>query len=249
MGIVWHFAPPGADVDPFTNGPAIVIEGGYVAAGPSGAADKGVIHLRTHVPQLIAIRDVQGITSVPIIANSGRLNLNTYFTPYVNAEAKFKFDIENNLAYNTDAIPQQLLKFIKVVDSGVWTPVVRGSMLAGTYELAASSQCSYQKVGKRVTVWGHIVFAAAVTGGGTGNVRIDGLPFNMSASQWTGSNSASLKGIAFTGSCVVVERVSAGLTTTLYVYGLANNGVQSEVPIANVGVNDSISFELSYLTT
>lgn len=247
MGIVWHTAAP-HDVTPFTNGPAIVIEGGYIAAGPSADADKGVVHLRTHVPQLISIKDTQGLNGVAIIVNSGAIDLDTYFAPYTNSELKFMFDIENNLEWSMDDIPSQLVKYMKSF-KGTWTPVVQGSTLAGTYELGASSSCYYKKDGKKVTVWGHIVMAAALTAGGTGDTRIAGLPFPMVASPPEGGASAlSVSGITFTGSAAFIARATSVETSTLYVYGLSNTGVRTQIPISAIGVNDELDFELSYIT-
>lgn len=249
MAIVYHYAVPGADVSPFTNGPAIVIEGGYIAAGPGADPDTGIIHLIDHVPQLIAIRDVQGITDVPIIVNTGALNLSTYFTPYTNSESKFHFDIENNLTWGiTPVIPVELRKYMKS-DEDTWTPVLAGHSTPGTYELHADTSCYYEKRERKVTIFAHIVLAAAVTGGGAGNIRLTGLPFPIAAAPpYACSSSAVLTGIAFTGSQANVERVTSAETSTLFFYGLANTGVITEVPITAVGVNDTINFELSYIT-
>jgi hypothetical protein len=129
---------------------------------------------------------------------------------------------------------------------GSWTPVVRGSGTAGTYELDASTQASYTKNGNEVTLYARIVLAGSLTAGGTGNVRITGVPFTMPAATYGAFAACSVNGIAFTGSQIVIERVSAGATTTLYMYGLANTGTQTEVPISAVGASDVITFTLRY---
>lgn len=131
-------------------------------------------------------------------------------------------------------------------EEGIFTGVIGGSTLAGTYELAASAKCCYTKTGDEVTAHFRLVLAAAITGGGTISVRISGLPFVMSGTDYTGFTTVILNGIAFTGSYAGVERVGGGATTTLILYGIDNAGTQVQVPIANVGVNDQILFTIIY---
>lgn len=129
---------------------------------------------------------------------------------------------------------------------GTFTPVVKGSGTAGTYELAASTDCSWTKNGDIITVFVRIVFAGALTGGGTLNLRIANLPTNMSAARYTGFTTAIVNGIAFTGSYVGVERISSGATAELFLYGVDNAGTQTQIPISAVGVGDQIMFTLTY---
>lgn len=128
---------------------------------------------------------------------------------------------------------------------GTFTPVVKGSGTAGTYELAASSDSSWTKNGDIITVFVRIVIAAAITAGGTLNLRIANLP-SLGAARYTGFTMAIVNGIAFTGSYVGVERLSSASTDTVFLYGIDNAGTQTQIPITAVGVNDQIMFTLTY---
>lgn len=128
-----------------------------------------------------------------------------------------------------------------------WTPTISGSGTAGTYELSASTKCYYYQVDHLVTLFCRIILAGAVTGGGTGDVRIGNLPFDMSASYYTGITHAKLAGIAFTGSYAMIERLSSSATSIVYLYGVDNAGVVTNVPISAVGASDEISFVLQYM--
>lgn len=66
-------------------------------------------------------------------------------------------------------------------EEGIWTPTVRGSVTAGTYELDSSSRGTWTKVGRLVTLQCYIVFAGSVTGGGVGDLLITGLPYIKAA--------------------------------------------------------------------
>ena len=131
-------------------------------------------------------------------------------------------------------------------EEGTWTPTVFGSTGAGTYELSANSSFTYQKVGNNVTVLARIVAAAVVTGGGTGDIRISGLPFNMSATVYGSPFTAVSSGVVFTGSYLGAERVTGGSTATVYPYGISALGVQTQVPVANFVANSVIAFQFQY---
>ena len=131
-------------------------------------------------------------------------------------------------------------------EEGVWTPLIFGSSTAGTYELSANTSCTYVKIGGLVTVIGRIVMAGAITAGGSGTVRISGLPFTMSGSIYGSAFSAVTSGVAFTGSFLGAERLTGGGTDSLYVFGVDNAGTQTQVPIANFSANDRLSFQFSY---
>jgi hypothetical protein len=138
IGTVWHFAPP----DGSANGPAIEIYGGYLAAGQALDPAAGVIHLRTHVPQLVVIHGTRGIDQVPVIANTGSLNLDTYFDAYSpvggpSASEKFRFSVDANLMSAPGAMPPQLFGFLTQKDR----------ILAGT--LSAAPSVGYYEAGQR----------------------------------------------------------------------------------------------------
>ena len=135
ISTVWHFGAP----DSRANGSAVEIYGGFVAAGQANDPAAGVIHLRTHVPQLVVIEGTRGIDQVPIIANSGNLNLDTYFDAYdqpggVRAFERFRFSIDANLMLPAKAIPPQLRGFLTRSDRAV-TGVFTTAPAAGYYEI------------------------------------------------------------------------------------------------------------------
>src|SRR6266480_3126424 len=108
IGTVWHFGAP----DSRANGTAVEIYGGFVSAGQATDPGAGVVHLLTHVPQLVVIQGTRGIDQVPVIANSGHLNLDTYFDAFKGSGARptdrFRFAIDANLMLDPKAIPPQL---------------------------------------------------------------------------------------------------------------------------------------------
>lgn len=128
-------------------------------------------------------------------------------------------------------------------EEGTWTPVVKGSGTAGTYELATADG-KYTKIGNAVAVSCRIKAAAAVTGGGTGDVIISALPFtyngNLAAAE------TFVNGIAFTGSYVAVQKASSGISGDLVLSGIGNTGTVTDVPIANFLANDVIEFSFTY---
>ena len=131
-------------------------------------------------------------------------------------------------------------------EEGTWTPTVAGSGTAGTYQLSANASATYQRVGNLVTIVARILMASVVTGGGTGNVRISGLPFNMSASKYGSAFTCSVDSIVFTGTFVCGERVSSAATSTLYFSGVSALGTQTQIPISSFIANTVLSFQFHY---
>jgi hypothetical protein len=73
-------------------------------------------------------------------------------------------------------------------EEGTWTPVVAGSATAGTYTLASNTS-KYTKIGRYVFCSMSITFSAA--SGGSGIIRISGLPFNYAAGSISSASIAS----------------------------------------------------------
>ena len=136
---------------------------------------------------------------------------------------------------------------LSTYETGTWTPTVAGSGTAGTYQLSANASTTYQRVGNLVTIVARIVMASVVTGGGTGSVRISGLPFNMSASSYGSAFTCSVDGVVFTGTFVSGERVTSAATSTLYFSGVSSLGVQTQIPISSFIANTILSFQFNYL--
>jgi hypothetical protein len=135
---------------------------------------------------------------------------------------------------------------LSTYEEGTWTPTVAGSGTAGTYQLSANASATYQRVGNLVTIVARILMASVVTGGGTGNVRISGLPFNMSASKYGSAFTCSVSDIVFTGTFVSGERVTSAATSTLYFSGVSALGTQTQIPISSFIANTVLSFQFHY---
>lgn len=178
---------------------------------------------------------------------SGRMKditlTNSVITPSVDLNGG---QIAYPVVMNPSALKNVIDDYRECPDVG-WTPTVGGSGTLGTYELAATSFCTYTKVGDMVTVFVRIVMAAALTGGGVGNIRIKNFPFPFHPTKYAGGWAlASVKGIAFTGSYVFVERTSSGATSDVGISGVDNAGVETPIVIAALGVNDQILFTMTY---
>lgn len=140
-------------------------------------------------------------------------------------------------------------------ETGLWTPVVRGSGTAGTYELATASG-TYYRIGDIVFASVFVQFAAVVTAGGTGDLQITGIPFEKLAAA-TGSYyppGAVIVGGAGGGIDVTAGAVSLSLgfngataNSILVIQQSLDNAANTLLPIASVAANDIISGSIVYM--
>ena len=128
-------------------------------------------------------------------------------------------------------------------EEGTWTPVVKGNLTAGTYELATAAG-KYTKIGNTVAISCRIKAAAAVTGGGTGVIVISALPFTYNGD--LAAAETFVNGIAFTGSYVAVQKLSSGTSGDLVLSGIDNAGTVTNVPIGNFAADDLLEFSFTY---
>lgn len=138
----------------------------------------------------------------------------------------------------------ELIKFNNV-ESNSWTPVVRGSGTAGTYEISTNA-CRYTRIGRRIFLDIDITFAGAVTGGGTGYMQIVNLPFARSSTAAIPVGAVVLAGVAFTGAGVSPVLHFTG-SSTLYIYENATGG-GTNLQVSGVGANDVVRASISYET-
>lgn len=131
-----------------------------------------------------------------------------------------------------------------VGEATTWTPAVRGSGTAGTYELATAVGRVVRN-GKSVTVHFDIVFAAMVTGGGTSALNITGLPFEK-ASGVTCLGSVITDGVDYTGDQIVLGFLTTSASSTLGIYQVVDDSSFSALPISGVAANDQISGSITY---
>jgi hypothetical protein len=150
-----------------------------------------------------------------------------------------------NFTANTNA-PGMTSELLNWYEEGTWTPTVRGSGTAGTYQLDANTTCRYTRIGRQVTLTVRIRMAAAVTGGGTGDLYITGVPFAKSANQ-IAVGSVYLAVGTFTGNLpTVIFDSLEGTSSTLYFPQNASGGFGTSLPISFASANAYIGFTLTY---
>jgi hypothetical protein len=130
-------------------------------------------------------------------------------------------------------------------EEGTWTPVIRGSGTAGTYELSTPTYSTYTKIGRQVTVAAQITLQGSITGGGTGYLQITGLPYTK-ANNTVFTGTAQLGGIDFTGQYVSVKFVTVSPSTVIYLAETVDNGGSIDLPISAISAGDGMSFTLTY---
>lgn len=115
MAVVWSFGPPQTSTP--WQGSVISIKDGWISAGPSSAADSGVVQLRTQVPQTINITGNTRLTDVGYIVNSGGVDLDAYFDSFASPDRRFKFTVYPNQDGGVPAVPAQLLPYLNGSDT------------------------------------------------------------------------------------------------------------------------------------
>jgi hypothetical protein len=129
-------------------------------------------------------------------------------------------------------------------EEGTWSPTIRGSGTAGTYELA-TDYTTYTKIGRQVTLSGQIKFGTSVTGGGTGYMQILGAPFTKAANT-VATGAVRLISINFTGDFVTMNFASLGATTTLFLSETVDNSTAIDLPISAAVANAEFAFTITY---
>ena len=151
-----------------------------------------------------------------------------------------------NFTANTPAagMTSQLLNWY---EEGTWTPVVSGGTTAGTYELnTGSTFCTFTRKGRDVSLKGYIVLAAAITGGGTGNLKVTGLPFTKRA------NSAAWGATAFNtvtfsaGKTVTAYFGTTGASSNIFFWESARGASVTLTPVSSLAANSIIGFSIDY---
>jgi len=123
-----------------------------------------------------------------------------------------------------------------------WTPVIQGDGTAGVYELASSLVWSSRNGGE-ITVYGRLTLAASITGGGTGYIRITGIP----VAKATGTNAIGrliVSGLARTG-VLFMGFASDGAVNTIYPK-IDNNGTVGYIAVSGVAANQIWEFQITY---
>jgi hypothetical protein len=141
----------------------------------------------------------------------------------------------------------ELVKFFNTIKSEPWTPVVRGSGTAGTYQIA-SNLCRYSRIGRRVWLDVLITMAPVVTGGGTSALAITGIPFAKIANSYP-VGAARLSGVDWTAGanlCIAFDNTAA--SSTLVFQETNDNAANTQVAITGLAANDVIFGSICYET-
>ena len=133
-------------------------------------------------------------------------------------------------------------------EEGSWTPAVRGSGTAGTYQLSVA-EGQYVKIGKQVTLTCRVTFASSITGGGTGYLQITGGPSFNNATAAYGAVSQSGLDMTTNYTWLTATFISTSGTTILYLDENGDNVFSNDFPISGVSASDSIRFSITYIAT
>lgn len=141
----------------------------------------------------------------------------------------------------------ELVKLFNKTTSGTWTPVIRGSGTAGTYEIA-SHLCRYQRIGRLVVLDVRITMAAAVTGGGTGYLQITGAPYVKVANS-SPIGSVRLSGVDYAANATLsMLFIDPAATSTLFFSETNDNAAATDLQVAGVAANDILGGSICYET-
>lgn len=131
-------------------------------------------------------------------------------------------------------------------EEGTWTPVIRGSGTAGTYETATAIG-TYTKIGNRIHLFCRVTLAAVVTGGGTGYLQITGLPVGTTnAENAIGSTAATGLDMTANYTWLSASPESGSGSVVWYLRQSGDNQAMTEFPISGIGANDSFEFNATY---
>lgn len=126
-------------------------------------------------------------------------------------------------------------------EEGSWTPVIRGSGTAGTYQTSTATG-TYTKIGNLVTLICAIT-GLNPTGGGTGDMQITGLPFpKANGANACGGGLFHIIGLSTPTSISFSTR---GASSILYVCGMSGNSAVV-APISGFVNGSIIDFSISY---
>lgn len=135
-----------------------------------------------------------------------------------------------------------------IIEEGVWTAAIVGATTPGVYEIA-TNDCRYTKIGRTVNISCRLVMAALITGGGSSQTKITGLPFAYPAQSTSFAGvvgNAFLTIITYTGQVPYVQRAETTSNTTLVLNVQDNAGPDFAIPVANIVANSVIRFTLTY---
>lgn len=132
---------------------------------------------------------------------------------------------------------------------GTWTSVIAGDVTPGTYEINTSLTFNnFTKVGRLVAINSYIVLAASITGGGSGDLKITGLPFSKRAnsSSW---GSIAMSGITYSsGKQITPYFGTTASSSYLMLWESASATSVTLTQISGVHASNVIAFSIFYET-
>lgn len=129
----------------------------------------------------------------------------------------------------------------------VWAPVIQGDAVGGTYEInAALTRATATRVGNLVHINAYIVLAAAITGGGTGNLMVSGIPFPKRANS-AAYGIGAFSGIDYgNGTQISCYFGTTGAASSLLFWQTADNASVTLLPISGAHAGNVIAFSITY---
>lgn len=182
----------------------------------------------------------RGSTNVFYLDNSNNVRVPTGNLVVGTAGKGIDFSANSNA-------PGMTSELLTWYEEGVWTPVIAGASTAGTYELNTSTtKATYTRIGRVVHLSAYINLAGAITGGGTGELTITGLPFAKGANipAW-GITSFSNVDYAANANLACYFGTT-GSSATLFIWETNDNAGVTLTPISAVSANDVIGISITY---
>lgn len=145
-------------------------------------------------------------------------------------------------------VPGMTNELLNWYEEGGWTPTVRGSGTAGTYQIVSgSTKTTYVRVGGIVHLQAYIVLASSITGGGTGDLIITGIPWPK------GDNTAAWGSVAFSDVNIGNNTKNlacyfggTGISSTIYFWETNDALAVTLTPISGVVAGALIAFSITY---
>ncbi len=181
------------------------------------------------------INETGGVTAV-VISPGGAIGLGG---SYDNTGVGIKFPATQSASSDANTLDDY--------EEGTWTPAVRGSGTAGTYQLSIA-EGAYVKIGRQVTLTCRVLFST-ITGGGTGYLQITGAPSFNNSYISTGSVFHNGLNLSAGYTWLSVAHISTSGTNILYFPESGDEVTSNDFPISGVSSGDIFYFSITYLTS
>ena len=190
---------------------------------------------------------VTGTTERARIDSSGRLLVGT--VTQVGTVNGGILQLGSGITFPATAVAASDANTLDDYEEGTWTPVIRGSSTAGTYELITAIGF-YTKIGRQVTLSMVLKLDTTITGGGTGYTQITGLPFGHKDNSQPALACAT-SGIDYSTNYTSIFfcPISGNSTTTWFLSETGDNVIENDLPISAISANDFVTCSSSYITS